>query len=165
MEDVSLPTSFTSFRIKYSEDEQMHAEFLAILREYGFVLIEDVFDITETNEMRSEIIRIVENIDVDNNPKVTFNASDEKKHVCDKYFLESVDKISHFFEEGAIDPISDDILVPKCKAFNKVGHALHSLNSVFRKFTFGERIQTIVRLIGYRQPKVVQTSKNRWGRR
>jgi phytanoyl-CoA hydroxylase len=80
--------------------------------------------------------------------------------VKDRYFLESVDKIRFFYEEGAVDQQQGSggrLLVPKERALNKVGHgwwekfivrpgfkkssALHWLDPVFRRFTFHERIK------------------------
>jgi len=56
-----------------------------------------------------------------------------------------------------MDSTTGKLLVPKHNAFNKVGHALHWKNSVFRKFTFDERIKRIARLLDFTSPKVVQS--------
>lgn len=107
--------------------------------------------------MQEEISQIIEQVDTNNTPKLIFTTSEETKHVRDKYFLDSVDKISHFYEEGAIDNISGKLLVPKNVAFNKIGHALHWENTVFRRYTFHDRIKSILRSLNFKHPKVVQS--------
>ncbi len=52
----------------------------------------------------------------------------------DDYFLNSGDKIRFFFEEGAFDT-AGRLAVPIDRAMNKIGHALHVLNPVFRAYT------------------------------
>lgn len=74
----------------------------------------------------------------------------------DKYFLDSSDKISYFFEGGALGP-KGELLVEPEKSLNKIGHALHALNPVFRKVTFSERVKEAAFQLGFDDPAVVQS--------
>lgn len=56
------------------------------------------------------------------------------------YFLNSAGRISHFYEEGALDK-EGKLIVDKSRALNKVGHALHWLDPVYKKYSFDERIK------------------------
>ncbi|CAH2015784.1 unnamed protein product [Acanthoscelides obtectus] len=74
----------------------------------------------------------------------------------DRYFLESGDKISYFYEQGAIGP-NGELLVEPHLSLNKIGHALHELDPVFRKMTFSEQVKEVAFQLGYEEPAVVQS--------
>jgi hypothetical protein len=45
------------------------------------------------------------------------------QHMHSKYFLDSADKVSFFYERNALK--DGKLIVPKNYAFNKIGHSLH----------------------------------------
>uniref|UniRef100_A0A915N8S9 Uncharacterized protein n=1 Tax=Meloidogyne javanica TaxID=6303 RepID=A0A915N8S9_MELJA len=92
-----------------------------LFKENGFVKIDGVFSKQEVEEMKNEMKKIIEEFEPSKHPKAIFT-SNEQKHVSDNYFLKSVDKISFFYEEGAIDENTGKLVVEKEKALNKVGH-------------------------------------------
>jgi phytanoyl-CoA hydroxylase len=60
----------------------------------------------------------------------------------DEYFLTSTDKIRAFLESDASKAIENGDNPDKPKLiFNKIGHALHVLNPVFKKHTFSENVK------------------------
>ena len=44
----------------------------------------------------------------------------------------------------------------KHKSLNKIGHALHWINPVFRKVSFSQKVQYISRSLKLRDPAIVQ---------
>lgn len=74
----------------------------------------------------------------------------------DTYFLESSDKISYFFEEGAVSP-EGELLVDTAVSLNKVGHALHWLHPTFRKISFCERVKETCFRLQMEDPVLVQS--------
>lgn len=48
-------------------------------------------------------------------------------------------------------------MVPKERAFNKLGHALHVEDPTFRRCTFDSRIQAIAQSLGMKRPVVPQS--------
>jgi phytanoyl-CoA hydroxylase len=74
----------------------------------------------------------------------------------DTYFLESADKISYFYEKDALGP-NGELKVDPQLSLNKIGHALHELNPVFRKITLDERVKECCFQLGYEDPVVVQS--------
>ncbi|KAH7730931.1 Phytanoyl-CoA dioxygenase [Aphelenchoides avenae] len=122
----------------------------------GFVKIESVFSTNEVHELQREMRQIVDQLDPESQPKSVFTTKDEQKHASDRYFLDSVGKVSYFYEEGALDK-EGNLQVSKDRALNKVGHALHWLNPVFKKYSFDDRIQNIIRACGFSHPQIIQS--------
>lgn len=103
--------------------------------------------------MKSEIGKIIDAMNINEHPHSIFNTEDTERvrfmgmlnfsgpsvfknyqlinnyrfalqHVSDKYFIDSVDKIRFFYEEGAFNK-SGQMVVDKQHAFNKIGHGFH----------------------------------------
>ncbi|KJA27570.1 hypothetical protein HYPSUDRAFT_34670 [Hypholoma sublateritium FD-334 SS-4] len=117
----------------------------------GFVLPED----TEALLKRSK--ELLDDFNVEEHPLTRFTTSD-KDHVGDDYFLSSGDKIRYFLEEDAVDA-SGKLTREKQKSVNKIGHALHELDPIFRRTTLeNERLRALVRdLKFHRDPVALQS--------
>ena len=74
----------------------------------------------------------------------------------DLYFIESGDKIRYFFEASAVDN-KGNLCVSKDKALNKIGHALHWLESSFKEVTFSKNVADVCRVLNFKQPVVAQS--------
>ncbi|CAH1115796.1 unnamed protein product [Psylliodes chrysocephalus] len=89
--------------------------------------------------------------------RAVFSTTDsESQQNKDKYFLDSGDKISYFYEPGALGP-NGELLVEPEVSLNKIGHALHELNPVFRKYTFSEKIKEAAFQLGFEEPVIPQS--------
>jgi len=119
----------------------------------GLLVIENFLTPEEVEGLQTEITNIVENMDPKTDRGV-FSTTDVQQ-ASDKYFLESGDKIRFFFEADAFDS-SGDLKMDKHKSLNKIGHALHLTNPVFRKVSFSYQVQYISRCLGLRDPAIVQ---------
>lgn len=73
-----------------------------------------------------------------------------------KYFLNSGEKVSYFFENSALDD-QGDLLVPQEIALNKVGHYLHVLHPTFRKIVYSEKIREVCFRLGMEDPRILQS--------
>ncbi|KAF7638724.1 hypothetical protein Mgra_00001806 [Meloidogyne graminicola] len=145
-------------KIQFTSEKSEFSKISSFFDKNGFVRIDGVFNEKEVKEMIEEMKNIINNFDPEKYPKQIFETKNDKKHLSDNYFLDSVDKISFFYEKEAIDEKSGNLLVDKEKALNKVGHALHWINPVFKHYTFHQRIKKIIQLLSiHKNPLIVQS--------
>ena len=75
----------------------------------------------------------------------------------DAYFLDSCSNISYFLEAGALKPDGRALAVPKTRALNKIGHALHELEPAFSSFAASPAVSALLRSLGFARPLPVQS--------
>jgi phytanoyl-CoA hydroxylase len=80
----------------------------------------------------------------------------DRSRVADAALLASAEAVHCFFEEEAFGP-DGQLRVPKAQSINKIGHALHLLDPVFRAFSHGPELAALARALGLRQPQVWQS--------
>ena len=78
------------------------------------------------------------------------------------YFLTSTDKIRPFLEKRASEILEKAKSSPnekseRKKIFNKIGHALHALNPVFKEVTFSSNVKDVFKSLNYVEPVVCQS--------
>ncbi|VEG91381.1 phytanoyl-CoA dioxygenase family protein [Legionella spiritensis] len=123
------------------------------LRE-GYLVIENFFsrDVCETLMKRMEHIIAGHKETI---PATVFSTR-TNEHALTDYFLNSGDRIHFFFEPGAFDN-ANTLIHPLEKSLNKVGHALHEKDSVFRQYSYDPRIKTICRQLGFKKTCLLQS--------
>ena len=99
-------------------------------------------------ELKTRAISLMDSYKPEESESSVFSTVNQK---ADDYFLSSAGEISFFLEEKA------DKSKPMSLSINKIGHAMHDLDPVFRKHSRSERVATVLRDLGYRHPQPVQS--------
>jgi phytanoyl-CoA hydroxylase len=127
------------------------------LNEYldrGFLVLAGFASGKECDELRARAEMLVQEFDP--SEVVSIFSTHEQSRVADDYFLTSGDKIRFFFEENAFNP-DGTLQYKKEKSINKIGHALHDLDPVFRKFSRSEKVKQLAQAIGFADSLLLQS--------
>lgn len=123
----------------------------------GYLPLLNYLDKFQLLKLNNEIGNLLNNVDIENNPIIKFTTeNDNEGHISDKYFLDSSDKISFFFEPDSIDN-NNKLKYPINKSVNKIGHGLHLLNQTFNEITINDDIASICRQLAIKDARAVQS--------
>ncbi|XP_057542730.1 phytanoyl-CoA dioxygenase [Amaranthus tricolor] len=125
---------------------------LEIFNSQGYLVLESFSSTEEVASMRKRMKQLLDEFDC--STSVIFSTKDHS-HAKDKYFYDSAEKISFFFEEKAFDE-DGKLKQPKQLSINKVGHALHE-DPIFQKFSSSKNFSSLLSSLGYKRPVVIQS--------
>ncbi|WP_371194169.1 phytanoyl-CoA dioxygenase family protein [Glaciecola sp. SC05] len=121
----------------------------------GFLVLSELFNDEQIAILKSEALGIVDAFDPESSRSV-FSTQTESDKNRDDYFLSSDDKIRCFFEEDAFAK-NGELNQEKHLSINKIGHALHVLNPVFKAFSQLPVIAKIAIDLGVNSPEIRQS--------
>lgn len=80
----------------------------------------------------------------------------DRARTADAALIASADAVHCFFEEEAVDA-EGRLRVPKARAINKIGHALHDRDPVFDAFSHGPALAALAADLGLAEPRLWQS--------
>jgi len=120
----------------------------------GFLVLPEFATLEEVTALRRRACELVQGF----NPESSSSIFSTRNQVAktDSYFLDSAGYISFFFEEKAFDQ-HGVLRQAKELSINKIGHAMHDIDPVFRAFSRSGKIQDLLKSLGYVRPLPVQS--------
>ncbi|KAI5096318.1 phytanoyl-CoA dioxygenase domain-containing protein 1 isoform X2 [Silurus meridionalis] len=128
-------------------------------REDGYLVLEGFFSPEECDVLRERMSEIVEQMDVPVHCRTQFSTDHDEQLKTQgnaDYFITSGDKVCFFFEKGVFNE-NGEFTVPKERSLNKIGHALHAHEPVFKSITHSSKVQNLAKKLGLIKPVVLQS--------
>ncbi|GLQ75275.1 phytanoyl-CoA dioxygenase family protein [Vibrio penaeicida] len=122
--------------------------------EQGYLVLDQMIPVETLNELKQRAAKIVDEWKPDITTSI-FTTNDNDR-TGDSYFLDSAEKVRCFFEEEAFDK-NGQLIEQKALCINKIGHALHELDPVFREFSHLPVLGDIANDIGVDEPEIRQS--------
>lgn len=120
----------------------------------GFLVLEDFKSAAQCDELRARAEALVAQFDPDGVRSIF--STREQTRTSDDYFLNSGDRIRFFFEEDAFDPMGR-LRQTKERSINKIGHAMHDLDSVFERFSRTAELAQLAADLKIARPLLLQS--------
>jgi phytanoyl-CoA hydroxylase len=135
-------------------EKTLTSEAVAQFHRDGFLVVPDFIDRDTCRALRDRADELVREFDP--GEALTIFTTKEQEREIDAYFLGSGGAIRFFFEEEAIGA-DGRLAVPKDRAINKIGHAMHDLDPVFAPFSRSPALEGVVRALGVERPLLLQS--------
>ncbi|XP_051148999.1 phytanoyl-CoA dioxygenase [Andrographis paniculata] len=120
----------------------------------GYLVLDSFAGPDEVQSMRLRMDQLLDQFDCSTRASI-FSTTNQQQST-DDYFYESAENISFFFEEKAFDD-EGNLKQPKKLSINKVGHALHEKDPVFKSFSSSKKVSGLLCSLGYRRPIAIQS--------
>ncbi|XP_030528424.2 phytanoyl-CoA dioxygenase isoform X2 [Rhodamnia argentea] len=125
---------------------------LEFFNSQGYLVIESFASPEEIDAMMKRMDQLLNEFDCST---ASIFSTKNQQHT-DDYFYESVENVSFFFEEKAFGD-DGNLKQPKQLSINKVGHALHELDPVFKAFSSSDKVCGMLLSLGYQRPIIIQS--------
>jgi phytanoyl-CoA hydroxylase len=134
------------------------SETLETFRRDGVVVLKQFCTPEEVAGMKGRMGELIDKWDPAEAKGSVFHTYGNEKLNQD-YFLESAATIKFFLEADAVDRETGGIKpeIPKGNIINKVGHALHFLDPIFREYSQSQKVKSLVKSLGYKDPVLPQS--------
>ncbi|XP_022998431.1 phytanoyl-CoA dioxygenase [Cucurbita maxima] len=119
----------------------------------GYLVVESFASPDEIDAMRKRMEQLLDEFDCSTS---SVFSSVNQRQLTDDYFFQSAENISFFFEEKAFQE-DGNLKQAKELSINKVGHALHEIDPVFKSFSSSKKVSGLLLSLGYKKPIVIQS--------
>jgi len=119
----------------------------------GYLLLPHQLSTTDRQTLIERAYQLIDQAELD--PSHRFSTTD-RAQINNDFFLGSAETIRCFFEEAAFNE-AGEMTQPRAQSINKIGHALHDLDDVYRQLAQRKVFGELARDLGQQQPSLYQT--------
>ena len=141
-------------KFEFDSLDENKSKVLDFYRTFGYVIIENVFEKKQCNEMKKRAYSLVAK---DQSYKTVGYSLKKNKHHSSNNFLSSAYKINNFYEDKMINK-DGTFKDKKINCISKLGHCLHDIDLIFKKYSYHDRIKKIIKLTNLSKPILNQSS-------
>eukprot|EP00257_Ricinus_communis_P019862 XP_015578963.1 phytanoyl-CoA dioxygenase [Ricinus communis] len=127
---------------------------LQFFNSQGYLVIESFGEAGEIKGLMKRMEQLLDDFDCSSSNSI-FSTKNQQQST-DNYFFDSAENVSFFFEEKAFGD-DGNLRQPKQLSINKVGHALHEVDPVFKSFSSSDKFKSMLCSLGYKRPVVIQS--------
>lgn len=139
---------------KLKENKLLNTKQLDDFNQQGYLVIEDFISLTQRQALMTRAEQLIEAFEPPTKRSVF--TTDEQERTSDDYFLSSGNQTRFFFEQKAIDE-DGNFTVAKQQSINKIGHAQHALDPVYKATVSALDFNHIGQQLGLTKPRAVQS--------
>lgn len=121
----------------------------------GYLVLADFVDSQRCDALKDHVLELLREADPAVDGQLTVFDTNAQQHAQDEYFLTSGDTIRWFLEDGAVT--DGELTRPLELAVNKLGHAMHDLDSHFDRFSRTPKLAALVADLGIVKPLLLQS--------
>ena len=141
-------------KFEFDSLDENKSKVLDFYRTFGYVIIENVFEKKQCNEMKKRAYSLVAK---DQSSSTVGYSLKKNKHHSSNNFLSSAYKINNFYEDNMINE-DGSFKDKKINCISKLGHCLHDIDLIFKKYSYHDRIKKIIKLTNLSKPILNQSS-------
>lgn len=121
----------------------------------GYAVIKNFLSQEEVETIRNECLRLIREDSVKETNREVFVV--EAHELWGKYYIDSIDKCSFFYEEKGYDVKNKKYLVPLEQSVAKLAHGIHLCNPIFKQVATSQKVKDVYKHLGYGCPTICQS--------
>lgn len=121
----------------------------------GYLILDQLLQESQCDALIKESHNLLEKFDVSKHQTI-FSSARAENHNNDEYFLNSAHNIHFFLEEGALSE-EGKLIKSKQHSINKIGHALHKKNKIFKSLAEDSLLLNTLNDLDYGNPFCVSS--------
>ena len=142
----NTPLNLAKVALTQQQIDQYHQD--------GYLVLESLVSANVCDVLKARMAALMETFDPASVRSI-FTTNEQSRHT-DRYFMESAEGVSFFFEEEAFDE-HGDLKQSLDASINKVGHGLHIKDDVFRDFSLSSVWGALLHQLGMVEPRAAQS--------